>query len=260
LPHPQRIVCLSAEAADICHRIGAWPRVVGVSAFFDQSNCEEPRPVVSGFSSAPISRILALEPDLVVTFSDVQAELAAELIREGCPVLATNQRTLAEIENTIRLLGRVVDHAGEAEALALAFRQELETLRAGPARRPRVYFEEWPEPMVYGITWVSELVELAGGEDVFARRRHQAATGRTVTGEEVIAAAPELILASWCGQPVDFETIRGREGWENIPAVKNDAVFEIESRHILQPGPALLKGARQLAAMVANWTSETSSF
>lgn len=249
---PQRIVCLSAEAAEICQRLGAWERIVGVSAYFNQAH-NEPRPVISGFSGGSVEKIVALEPDLVLTFSDVQAGLAAALIRAGCTVLATNQRTLAEIADMICLLGRVIGCAEKAESLSADFSQALAALRFEPARRPRIYFEEWPEPMISGIAWIGELIELCGGRDLFAQRRGKAAVDRTVRSEEIIAAAPEIIIASWCGKSVDFAALRQREGWTQIPAIQNGALFEIASSAILQPGPALLEGARQLAEIIKNW-------
>jgi iron complex transport system substrate-binding protein len=167
---PQRIVCLSAEAADWFWRLGVWDSVVGVTTYFEQSPGIAPKPRVSGFSSANLTPILQLEPDLVVTFSDVQAGLAAQLISRGQAVLATNQRTLAEIESTLALLARVVKREDVGEILLNDFRARL-TPVAAPPRRPRVYFEEWDEPFITGIAWASELIERAGGVDVFAELR-----------------------------------------------------------------------------------------
>lgn len=204
-----RIVCLSAEAADICVRLGAWDDVIAVSAFASQMGLA-PRPVIGGFSTTDCDRVAALCPDLVICFSDVQADIAAQLIRCGCAVLATNQRTLAEIIGTIRLIAGAIGRTDAGERLAREFLHELDTLKSSVKPLPRVYFEEWPDPMISGIGWVGELIEHCGGVDVFAARRGPASKERTVTAEEVIAANPDLIIASWCGKRVDIDAIRSR--------------------------------------------------
>jgi iron complex transport system substrate-binding protein len=247
-----RIVCLSAEAADICARLGAWNEVVAVSAFADQRDLPR-KPVVSGFANGDVPRVLAFEPDLVITFSDVQADLAAQLIRAGVTVLATNQRTLANIAQTIQLIGRALGRADAASKLAADFESQLEALRPGDQPRPRVYFEEWPDPLISGIGWVGDLIGLAGGVDVFASRRGKATRERHVTAAEVAAADPEIILASWCGKPVDLEAIRARAGFAEISAVRDSQLFEIASSDILQPGPRVLRGAREIARIIAEW-------
>lgn len=243
---PTRLVCLSAESADLCARLGVWEHVVGVTAYADQINLAH-KPVVAGFSKADAAKIAALSPDLVFTFSDVQAEITAELIREGCTVLATNPRSLAEIAESIRLIARSVGRAAEGEALIDEFQRELAALRWEPQPRPRVYFEEWPDPMISGIGWVSELIEFCGGTDVFAHRQAKAARDRSVSPDDVIAAAPEIIFASWCGKPVDLAAIRARAGWDVIPAVQTGRIFEIDSTDVLQPGPRLLHGALEIS-------------
>jgi len=250
-PHVRRrrYVCLSAESAEILAQIGAWEEVAGVSAYIDQTGRER-KPVISGFARADVQRIAALQPDLVFTFSDVQAEITAELLRAGCQVLATNPRSLANIEESIRLIARTVGYEVEGLRVAAHFRHELEGLGLVPARRVRVYFEEWPEPMISAIGWVGELIELCGGIDVFAARRGPASRDRVITSEEVISAAPELIVASWCGKPVDLAAIRARLGWDAIPAVRNDRLFALDSDDLLQPGPRLLQGGRELARLI----------
>ncbi len=247
---PQRIVCLSAEAADWLWRIGAWDRVAGVTVFFQQPPDAPAKPRVSGFNSANLTQIEALNPDLVIAFSDVQAHLAAELIRRGFPVLATNQRTLAETESTLALLARTVNHDAERwlrelhEGLA-----PVETI----LRRPRVYFEEWNEPLISGIGWVSELIERAGGEDIFARLRSRcAASDRVVLSAQVCAANPEIIIASWCGKPMDGADIVSRQGWGQIAAVRNGRIHEIPGEDILQPGFRLVHGYERLKAIIAS--------
>jgi iron complex transport system substrate-binding protein len=247
-----RVVCLSAEAADICARLGAWDEVVAVSAFADQRDLSR-KPVVSGFANGDAPRVLAFEPDLAITFSDVQADLAAQLIRAGVTVLATNQRTLANIAQTIQLIGRALGRADTASKLAADFESQLDELRSGNRPQPRVYFEEWPDPLISGIGWVGELIELAGGVDVFAARRGKAARERHVTAADVTAAEPEIILARWCGKPVDLDAIRARAGFAEISAVLDSQLFEMASSDILQPGPRVLRGAREIARIIAEW-------
>ncbi len=247
---PQRIVCLSAEAADWFWRLGAWDAVGGVTVYFEPPPGATPKPRVSGFSSANLTPILQLEPDLVVTFSDVQAGLAAQLVHRGCNVLATNQRTLVEIEVTLASLARLVDRAEPAAALLKDFRDRLAPVTT-PSHRPRVYFEEWNDPLITGIAWVSELIERAGGTDVFADfRNRRAAPDRVVTAEQVRAADPEIIFASWCGKPVDVAAIAARPGWRDITAVQERRIHEIPSADILQPGFRLVQGYEQLKRQI----------
>ncbi|MEQ1853617.1 MAG: ABC transporter substrate-binding protein [Chthoniobacteraceae bacterium] len=245
-----RIACLSAESADICARVGAWGDVVAVTAFADQSGLD-PKPVVSGFSSGDAARILSHSPDLVLTFSDVQAELTASLIRAGAFVLATNQRSLRETASAIRLVARAAGRGEAGEELAESFERELAALRRSPARRPRVYFEEWPDPPISGIGWVGELIELTGGEDIFAGRRARSAKERTVRDEEVLADAPDFILASWCGKPVDLASLRRR--FSETPAGRADRIMELPSADFLQPGPRLIEGARILHRLLSSF-------
>lgn len=243
---PQRIVCLSAEAADWFWRLGVWDSVAGVTSYFKPPPETPPKPRVSGFSSANLTSILQLEPDLVVTFSDVQAGLAAQLISRGCLVLATNPRTLAEVETTLALLARTVDHKAEGETLLREFRERLAPV-AVPTRRPRVYFEEWNDPLTTGIAWVSELIERAGGEDVFAGlRAKRAAPERIVTSERVRAADPEIMFASWCGQLMQLPAITSRLGWPELSAVRQRRIYEIPGEDILQPGFRLVYGYEQI--------------
>jgi iron complex transport system substrate-binding protein len=247
---PQRIVCLSAEAADWFWRIGAWDQIAGVTAYFTQPENIPPKPRVSGFSSAQIESIERLEPDLIITFSDVQAKLAETFIKRGFPVIATNQRTIEEIEQTLALLGRVVGSENESEQLLEEFRARLAPVKNAPAR-PRVYFEEWPDPLVSGIAWVSELIERAGGKDIFAAlREKRAAAERVILPEQILQADPEIILASWCGKPVDLNQMFARPGWNTLTAVRNQRVFEISSDDILQPGFPLVAGYEQIKRFI----------
>lgn len=250
MAYPKRIVCLSAESADWLCRIGAWDRVVGVTAYYSQRSDVAPKPRVSGFSSARIDDIVNLRPDLVITFSDVQANISAELIRRGVQVLATNPRSLDEIEQTLQLLARIVGSEARAEPLVSKFKKALMQLKR-PATPTRVYFEEWPDPLVTGIGWVSELIERAGGRDVFAHLREERSwNGRRVRAEEVRAADPEIIFASWCGKAVDFDALSRRPGWKDITAVRQGRLIEIPADEILQPGFLLIYGFERIRAQI----------
>ena len=240
---PSRIVCLTEETIETLYLLGEQDRIVGVSGYAvrpPQVRREKPR--VSAFTSADIPKILTLDPDLVFTFSDLQAEIAAELIRAGVAVHAFNQRDVAGILAMVRMVGALVGAADKAEALAQGYEARLHEVAASRGRpRRRVYFEEWDDPLISGIGWVSELIEIAGGVDVFSSLRTQkAAKGRFVTSDAVIKAAPDLILASWCGKKVVPSKIRQRPGWDTIPAVRDGRIVEIKSPLILQPGPAAL--------------------
>ena len=242
---PRRIVCLTEEPTEILHLLGEGERVVGISAWTCRPpEAREQAPIVSGFTGGNVAKIAALQPDLVIGFSDVQADLAAALIRANLQVLILNQRSIAEILDVVLLLGRVVGREERARTLVESYRARLTEIgarTAARARRPRVYFEEWPDPMISGIRWVSELIEVAGGEDVFADRSHgKAAKERFVTADEVRAKDPEVIVASWCGKPVERNAFGKRPGWNAVTAVKNDRIHEIDSVRILQPGPAAL--------------------
>ncbi len=248
--YPSRIVCLSAEAVEVLFLLDCGDRIVGVTGFAVEPPEARKKPRVSGFSTFDYEKIDALEPDVVITFSDVQGAAAQELIRRGHTVLATNQRSIAEIYETILVIGRLVQH--ENEALGLIERMQGEIRKVvSSGKRPRVYFEEWDEPMISGICWVSELIEAAGGEDIFGEfRERKSARERVVKANEVIERQPDIIIASWCGKKPDLDAIRDRPGWSKIPAVRDGHVYEIDSAHILQPGPGVLKGLRQMREIV----------
>jgi iron complex transport system substrate-binding protein len=250
--YPSRIVCLSAEAAEIIFALGGGDRIAGVTGFAVEPPAVRRKPRVSGFSSVNYDKVDALDPDLVITFSDVQAEAARELVRRGHTVLATNQRSLAEIFETILLLGRVLGQPARAQKLAAKIRGKIFRRRARPRTRPKVYFEEWDDPFISGIRWVGELIEAAGGSDIFPELHHcSRAPDRVVTGAEIIRRRPNIIIASWCGKKTNLEAIRQRPGWDRIPAVRDGRVHEIKSAHILQPGLSLLKGFRQLREIIS---------
>jgi len=260
---PQRIVCLTEETTETLYLLGEDWRIVGISGFTvrpPRARREKPR--VSAFTSARIERILALRPDLVLGFSDLQAPIAAELIRAGLEVHVFNQRSVAQILGMIRALGGMIGCADKAAALAAGLAAGLERIAAQAARlprRPRVYFEEWDEPMISGIRWVSELIELAGGEECFPERAAQPlARGRIIADpHEVLERAPDIVLGSWCGKKFRPEQVAARPGWSALPAVQHGLVREIKSAIILQPGPAALtEGVAAIAAVIGEWAAQ----
>ncbi|KGT76710.1 ABC transporter substrate-binding protein [Bradyrhizobium japonicum] len=258
---PRRIVCLTEETVETLYLLGEQDRIVGVSGYAvrpPQVRREKPR--VSAFVSADIPKILALEPELVLAFSDLQAGIVADLVRAGVDVHVFNQRDIAGILAMIRTLGALVGAAEPAEVLAHGLERRLAEIAATPrpSARPKVYFEEWDDPLISGIGWVSELIEIAGGEDVFPELRHrQAAKDRIVSAEAVREAVPDVILASWCGKRVVPARIRARDCWNEIPAVRDDRIVEIKSPIILQPGPAALTDGLD-AIVTALWGEHSS--
>jgi iron complex transport system substrate-binding protein len=258
---PERIVCLTEETVETLYLLGEDRRIVGVSGYAvrpPQVRKEKSR--VSAFLSADVPKILALEPDLVLTFSDLQAGIVADLIRAGVAVHAFNQRNLVEIFAMIRTLGALVGAADKANALAQSLEQRVSDARQHAARRtmkPRIYFEEWDEPMISGICWVSELIEAAGGLDIFAEMSLQkSAKDRIVSSEGVIAAVPDIIVGSWCGKKFVPEKVAARPGFAIIPAVRSGFLREIKSSLILQPGPAALTdGLDALVRIVDEWSA-----
>jgi iron complex transport system substrate-binding protein len=254
---PLRIVCLTEETVETLYLLGESERIVGVSGFACRPKEARLKPRVSAFISANIDKILALRPDLVIGFSNLQAEIARDLIRAGVNTLVFNQRSLGEIFQMIVALARLVGREQAGLDLAGNLRAGLERV-AESARlfsvRPRVFFEEWMDPIIGGIRWVEELIEIAGGEPIFPhlRNEHDAAR-RVVDPGEVVAAMPDVIIASWCGRKVNKSVIRSRPGWGTIPAVRDGHIYEIKSTYILQPGPACLtEGLFQLHTILAN--------
>jgi len=262
---PQRIVCLTEETVETLYLLGEEDRIAGVSGYAVRPpQVRRQKPRVSAFISADIPKILALKPDLVLTFSDLQADIVAALVRNNVAVHAFNQRDVAGIFEMIRTLGALVGAAGKAETLAnsLAARVDAVHERALQLpRRPRVYFEEWDEPMISGIAWVSELVEAAGGIEVFpqlAGRKN--AKDRIVSANEIVAAQPDIIIGSWCGKKFVPEKVAARPGFANVPAVSSGWLREIKSTLILQPGPAALTdGLDQLAGIISGWVENHQS-
>ena len=251
---PRRIVCLTAEHVEICYAVGAGERVVGVPGTAHRPPEARDKPKVGGFTSFRADRIIALEPDLVLAFSDLQADIVAQLIRAGRPVLCTNQRSVDEVLAAILVVGGALGCAERARELVQDIRDEIRQVREFSSVWPdrlRVYFEEWPQPLIAGIRWVSELIEIAGGRDIFPELRDQpSAQDRVVDPAEVVRRDPQIILASWCGKPVDAGAVRGRPGWEAISAVKQGRIFELPGADILSPGPSLMAGLRQIHEIV----------
>ncbi len=257
---PQRIVCLTEEPTEVLYALGEQHRIVGISGFTVRpAIARKEKPKVSAFTSAKIDEILRLEPDFVVGFSDIQAEIASALIRHGVEVWISNHRSVAGILDYVRRLGALVGAAEKANAYAEDLQRGLDAVAAEAAalpRRPKVYFEEWDEPQITGIRWVSELVAIAGGDDVFPERAASSlAKGRILEDpDEVIRRAPDLILGSWCGKKFRPDKVAARPGWQAIPAVRDGALHEIKSPIILQPGPAALTdGVREIARIVREW-------
>lgn len=258
---PRRIVCLTEETVETLYLLGEEARIVGISGFTvrpPRARREKPR--VSSFTSANIDRILELRPDLVLAFSDIQADSAAALVRAGLAVHVFNQRTVAGILDMIVLLGRMVGAADRAATLVDSYRARLDRARAEAAhlpRRPRVYFEEWDEPMISGIGWVSELIGIAGGDDCFAELAARPAARDRIIADptEVIRRAPDIVIASWCGKRFRPEKLAARAGWHAIPAVASGELHEIKSPIILQPGPAALTdGLDAIHGIVRTWS------
>jgi iron complex transport system substrate-binding protein len=254
---PQRIVCLTAETAEIACLVGAGDRVVGVPGTARRPEAAREKARVGGFTTFRVDKILALEPDLVLAFSDLQRDVVAELIGAGVTVLCTNQRSIDDVMRAILIIGGALGAESAARALVADMRDEIKQVREYSSvwpHRPRVYFEEWMDPMIAGIRWVSEMIEIAGGTDVFAElREHGDARGRIVAPDEVARRNPEIILASWCGKPVDATAIAAREGWDAIDAVRAGHIHEIPGEDVLSPGPSLLHGLRQMHDIIQDW-------
>src|SRR5689334_18760263 len=249
--YPSRIVCLTEETTETLYLLGQGDRVVGVSGYTVRPPEAREKPKVSAFINARFDKIEALRPDLVLAFSDLQADLAAELTRRGIPVVTFNQRTVAEILQMIRMLGGLVGCQTEAADLADRLAAGLDRVRESAARFPRrlrAFFEEWDDPLISGIRWVEELVEIAGAAPIFPELANAGlAKDRIVDPAEAARRDPEIVFASWCGKKVRPATIRGRPGWDRVAAVQTDRIFEIKSTYILQPGPAsLTEGVKQL--------------
>ncbi len=257
---PQRIVCLTEEPTETLYALGEQHRIVGISGFTVRpAIARKEKPKVSAFTSAKIGEILKLQPDFVIGFSDIQSEIAAELIKHGIEVWISNHRSVDGILDYIRRLGALVGAGERANVYADELRRGLDAIEQAAAalpRRPKVYFEEWDEPLITGIRWVAELVRIAGGDDVFPERSVESLAKHRILadGDEVVRRSPDIILGSWCGKKFRPEKVAARPGWDTIPAVRHGELHEIKSPVILQPGPAALtEGVREMASVIQAW-------
>lgn len=260
---PQRIVCLTTETVEVLYLLGEQDRIVGISGFTTRpAIARKEKPKISGFTSANIDKILALDPDLVLCFSNLQADIAASLIKAGCQVHVFNQRSLDETLQMILTVGDLVGASDKAQMLVTQYQALLDASRNRAAtwsRKPTIYFEEWDEPMMCSIRWAAELITAAGGQDCFPElSQFHNARDRQVNAEHVVAAQPDIIIGSWCGKKFQPERVKARTGWQTIPAVQHGHLYEIKSVDILQPGPALFtEGLVQLQNIIQHWQQQT---
>lgn len=259
-PYPHRIVCLTEEPTEVLYAIGEERRIAGISGFTVRpARARREKPRVSAFTSAKIEEILKLDPDMAIGFSDIQADIAQALIRRGIEVWISNHRSVSGILGYVRRLGALVGAWEKAERYAHELETHVERVREAATalpRRPRVYFEEWDEPLITGILWVSELVRIAGGDDLFPERSVCGLGKDRILADpdEVVRRAPDIIIGSWCGKKFRPEHVAARPGWDAIPAVRDRELHEIKSPIILQPGPAALTdGLDALHALIASW-------
>jgi iron complex transport system substrate-binding protein len=259
--YPQRIVCLTTEPTEVLYLLGEQDRIVGISGFTTRpAIARKEKPKITAFTSAKIDKILALNPDLVIGFSNLQADIAASLIRAGVEVHIFNQRSIAQILSMVATVGSLVGASDKAakliESLEYTIQQARDTASQLPAK-PIVYFEEWNDPIICSIKWASELIEMAGGKDCFPElSQFHSAKDRAIQASQVIERQPDIIIGSWCGKKFQPEQVINREGWSNIPAVKNGFIFEIKSADILQPGPSLITyGLKQVQSIIQQWAS-----
>lgn len=257
---PERIVCLTEETTETLYLLGEQHRIVGISGFTVRPpRARKEKPKVSAFTSAKIDKILALQPDLVLGFSDLQADIAAQLIRNGIAVHVFNQRSVEEILAMIAVLGGMIGAGEKSAALIAQLESGMHAIRTSAAclvRRPRVYFEEWDDPIISGIRWVSELIGIAGGDDCFPELARGAGARQRIISDAnlVVQRAPDIVVGSWCGKKFQPAALTRRPGWTDIPALRNGHVYEIKSPDILQPGPAALTdGLQQLHAIIQKW-------
>ena len=263
---PRRIVCLTEEPTETLYALGEADRIVGISGFTVRPpRARKEKPKVSAFTSAKIGQILELRPDFVIGFSDIQADIAAALIRHGVEVWSSNHRSVDGTLDYIRRLGALVGAGERANAYADELRRGLDAIAADAARlpqRPKVYFEEWDEPLITGIQWVAELVRIAGGDDIFPERAAEPlAKARILAdGDEVVRRAPDIVIGSWCGKKFQPGKVAARPGWDAIPAVRDGELHEVKSPLILQPGPAALTdGVAAIAAIVREWSARQAA-
>jgi iron complex transport system substrate-binding protein len=262
---PRRIVCLTEEPTEVLYALGEQDRIVGISGFTVRpARARKEKPKVSAFTSAKFDPIMALAPDFVIGFSDIQADIAAELVRRGVEVWISNHRSVEGILDYVRRLGALVGAGDRANAYADQLQRGLDAIAAESAklpRRPRVYFEEWDEPRISGIQWVAELVRIAGGDDIFPELAAQSLAKHRILADdsEIIARAPDIVFGSWCGKKFQPAKVAAREGWAGMPAVRGSELHEVKSPIILQPGPAALTdGVAEMARHIRAWSARNS--
>ena len=253
---PKRIVCLTEETTEALYLMGEGDRVVGVSGYTVRPPEARRKPRVSAFTTASIDKICALEPEIVLGFSDLQAGIMNDLVKRGVPVVVFNQRSISEILQMILMLGGIIGCSDKAASLVESLQQGIDSVAAKARelpRRPKVFFEEWMDPIISGIRWVDELIEIAGGEPIFPELRTKSlAKDRIVDGADVVARNPDVVIASWCGKRLVKDKLLSRTGWEGIGAVESGSIYEIKSAYILQPGPAALtEGLAQLSLIIS---------
>jgi len=256
---PQRIVCLTTETVEVLYMLGEQDRIVGISGYTTRpAIARKEKPKVAAFTTAKIDKIIALKPDLVLCFSNLQADIAAELIKAGIEVHVFNQRSIDDILRMIITTGRLVGATEKAERIVQDLQAQITIVRESASTlpsKPKVYFEEWNDPMMCSIRWAAELIEIAGGQDCFPElSQFHSARERVVTPAKVLEQMPDIIIGSWCGKKFQPAEVIAREGWSDMPAVKNNMVFEIKSADILQPGPSVFTdGLQQLTTIMQQW-------
>jgi iron complex transport system substrate-binding protein len=255
---PKKIICLTEETTELFYLLGEEDRIAGITVYTVRPpRAKEEKPKVSAFISGNIKKIKSLNPDLIIGFSDIQAGLAHDLIKEGLNVYITNQRSIQEIFNTMMILGSLVGRSLETNLLINGWKSKLAVIENESqeiiknkwnGKRPKVFFQEWNDPIITGIQWVSEIIEICGGEDAFSHLKDKSlAKDRIILPKDVVTASPDIIIGSWCGKPIDYNWFKDQENWDLIPAIQNDRNYEIDSSIILQPGPALfLEGIDQI--------------
>lgn len=262
---PQRIICLTTETVEVFYALGEQNRIVGISGYTTRpAAARKEKPKISAFTTAKIDKILALKPDLVLGFSNLQADIVAALIKSGVEVHVFNQRSIAEILRMITTVGALLGVPDKAAKLLSELELQIEAVKEAAnylPRKPKVYFEEWGAPMICSIRWAAELIAIAGGEDCFPElSQFHSAGERTVTPEQVLARMPDIIIGSWCGKKFQPEQVMARTGWHDIPAVRNGFVIEIKSADILQPGPSVIThGLKQLQSIFQQWGTQLRS-
>ncbi|MBK7993486.1 MAG: cobalamin-binding protein [Blastocatellia bacterium] len=252
---PERIICLTEETTEILYLLGEGHRVVGISGYTVRPPEARAKPKVCAYITAKFDKIYSLKPDLIFAFSDLQADIVRELVKQGLNVVTFNQRSVNEILSMILSVGALIGCLEKAQKLVASLQADLDAIfELGQAlpKRPKVFFEEWKDPLISGIRWVSELIEIAGGEDIFPELRNcQSGSERIVTADEVAKRNPDVIIASWCGRKVEKRFIRNRHAFAEVKAVQNNQIYEIKSTYILQPGPAsLTDGVKQLKEII----------